>query len=82
LINRSFSASILKIFKHKNPILGWGSLGIIGLFGIILFTPFAKGLFSLGDVHLHDVMFALLAGISSMLLLEWIKPLFRNKAFN
>ncbi len=82
LINRSFSASILKIFKHKNPILGWGSLGIMGLFGIILFTPFAKGLFSLGDVHLHDVMFAVLAGITSMLLLEWMKPLFRGKAFN
>lgn len=82
LINRSFSASIRKIFIRKNPILGWGALGITGLFAIILFAPFAKELFGLGDVHFHDVMFALLAGISSMLLLEWIKTLFRNKAFN
>jgi Ca2+-transporting ATPase len=82
LINRSFSASILKIFKHRNPILGWGALGIAFLFSIILFSSFAKGLFNLGDVHFHDVMFALLAGIISMIILEWIKPLFRNKAFN
>ncbi len=82
LINRSFSASIIKIFKHKNPILGWGALGITVLFSVILFNPFAKGLFNLGDVHSHDVLFALLAGITSMVLLERIKPFFRNKAFN
>lgn len=82
LINRSFSASILKILKHKNPILGWGTLSLTGLFAIILYTPFVRGLFSLGDVHFHDVIFALLAGFISMVLLEWIKPLFRNKAFN
>ena len=82
LVNRSFSASIFKIFKHRNPILGWGSLGIFGLFGIILFTPFAKDLFNLGDVHLHDVIFAILAGITTMIILEWMKPLFREKAFN
>jgi Ca2+-transporting ATPase len=82
LINRSFSASIFKIFKHKNPILGWGALGIAILFSVILFNPFAKGLFNLGDVHFHDVVFALLAGIISMVILEWMKPLFRNRAFN
>ncbi|MBL8638586.1 MAG: cation-translocating P-type ATPase [Alphaproteobacteria bacterium] len=82
LINRSFSASIFKIFKHKNPILGWGALGIAVLFSVILFNPFAKGLFNLGDVHFHDVVFALLAGIISMVILEWMKPLFRNRAFN
>lgn len=82
LVNRSFSASIFKIFKRRNPILGWGSLGILGLFAIILFTPFAKDIFNLGDVHLHDVIFASLAGITTMIILEWIKPLFRKKAFN
>lgn len=82
LINRSFSASILKIFKHRNPILGWGAFGIAILFSIILFNPFAKGLFNLGDVHFHDVVFGLLAGIISMVILEWMKPLFRTKAFN
>ncbi len=82
LINRSFSASILKIFQNRNPILGWGALGIIVIFSIILFNPFAKNLFNLGDVHFHDVMFAVLAGIASMILLEWIKPVFRNKAFH
>lgn len=82
LINRSFSASILKIFKHKNPILGWGTIGMAVLFAIIFFTPFSKGLFNLGDVHFHDVMFALLAGLISMVLLEGIKPFFRGKAFN
>jgi len=82
LINRSFSASILKIFKHKNPILGWGTIGMAVLFAIIFFTPFSKELFNLGDVHFHDVMFALLAGIISMVLLEGMKPIFRGKAFN
>ncbi len=82
LINRSFSASILKIFKHKNPILGWGSLGIMVLFAFILFSPFAKEVFNLGDVHFHDVIFALLAGAISMILLEWLKLFFRKKAFN
>jgi Ca2+-transporting ATPase len=82
LINRSFSASILKIFKHKNPILGWGTIGMTVLFGIIFFTPFSKTLFNLGDVHFQDVMFAVLAGIVSMVFLEGIKPFFRGKAFN
>lgn len=82
LINRSFSASILKIFKHKNPILGWGTIGMTVLFAIIFFTPFSKELFNLGDIHFHDVIFALLAGIISMVLLEGMKPFFRGKAFN
>lgn len=82
LINRSFSSSLLKIFKHKNPILAWGALGILVLFSIILFVPFAKEVFKLGDIHFHDVLFACLAGIMSMILLEWIKPLFRKGAFS
>lgn len=82
LINRSFSASIVKIFKHKNPVLGWGSIGILGFFGIILFTPFAKELLGLGDTHIHDLVFAVMAGIAAMVILERIKPIFRAKAFN
>lgn len=82
LVNRSFSASILKLFKHKNPILGWGTLGITGCFAIILFNPFVKDLFSLGPVHFHDIMFALLSGAILMVLLEGVKPLFRGKAFS
>lgn len=82
LINRSFSASFFKIFSHKNPILGWGSLGMLCLFGSILFTPQLKDVFALGAIHFHDMMLALFSGVVLTVILEWIKPVFRSKAFS
>lgn len=76
LTNRTFSASILEAFQDKNPVLGWGALGIICIFGLILFLPISKELFGLGDIHGHDIAYALGAGLLSLIILEALKPIF------
>jgi len=82
LVNRSFSASFVYAFKDRNPILGWGALAVISIFGFLLFTPQSKELLGLGSLHAHDVGYAVFAGIILLFILEFIKPMFRKKAFS
>lgn len=72
LVNRSFGPSLVHAF-HRNPLLGWGALGVTALFGIFIYWPPARDLFSFGALHGHDIGFALLAGLTLLLALETCK---------
>jgi Ca2+-transporting ATPase len=46
---------------------------------LTLFWPFASGLFRFGPLHLVDLALALGAGVSLLVVLEFLKPLWRKR---
>lgn len=78
LVNRSFSPSLRMAFERKNPVLGWGTLGVAALFGLFLSWPPAKELFGFGPLHNHDLVLALSSGVFLLVTLEFLKPLFQS----
>ncbi len=81
LANRSFSPSLLLAFERRNPFLGWGTLGIVAVFTVLLFWPPAKELFGFGPLRGHDVVYALVSGFFLLIILEFLKPLFQRLMF-
>ena len=73
LSNRSFSASILRAFREPNPILGWGTFGMTGLFASLLYWPPAASLFGFGPFHGHDLVMCLTGGFALLVLLAALK---------
>lgn len=78
LANRSFSTSLVSAFKRPNPFLWKGAGGILCIFGIAMFWPPAQRLFHFGPLHGHDVTIAILAGMTLLLVLEWLKSIWRK----
>ncbi len=77
LVNRSFSTSLWRAFGRKNPFLGWGAVGIAGVFGLLLFWLPARTLFGLGPVYGRDMACAVMAGLVLLIVLEFLKPFFQ-----
>jgi Ca2+-transporting ATPase len=73
LANRSFNFSILHAFKDANPVLGWGALGMISFFAVLLYWQPAASLFGFGPFHGHDLIICLTGGFALLALLEALK---------
>lgn len=77
-VNRSASASLIKAFKRPNRALSI-VLPIVALtLGITLLWPAARALFRFGPLHLDDLSLALGAGLAVLVILELIKPFWRQ----
>ena len=81
LTNRSFSPSLFLAFERYNPFLGWGVMGLTGLFAALLSWNPAKELFKFGSLHGHDVIYALVSGFVLLIILECLKPIFQRLMF-
>jgi Ca2+-transporting ATPase len=77
LVNRTYSASILSAFKGNGPTL-WAVVGVS--FSLLLlsvtWSP-AERLFHFGPLHADDLAVTLLGGLIVLVLLDWMKPVFR-----
>lgn len=73
LVNRSFSASLIRAFVRPNRSL-WilTSIVLSLLVTAVLWSP-AQKLFHFGQVHLNDFVICIIASIFSLLVLETIK---------
>ncbi len=73
LVDRAGNASLFGAFRQRNSALWW----ILGTTSAILAAIFsivpARDLFSFGPLHADDVAVALLAGLSALCLLDWMK---------
>ena len=77
-VNRSASASLIKAFSRPNRALSI-VLPIVALtLGITLLWPAASALFRFGPLHLDDLSLSLGAGLAVLVVLELIKPLWRQ----
>ena len=73
LVNRSFSASLVRAFLRPNKAL-WILLGsVLAVLAISLFWPPASTLFRFGTLHWDDLAVSVAVGFFSLLVLEAVK---------
>ena len=73
LVNRSFSASLIRAFLRPNRSLRILFGGVIALLGIGIFWPPAQSLFGFARLHWDDLAVIAVTGLLSLLLLEGLK---------
>ncbi len=73
LVNRSFSASLLRAFGRPNRSLWILLSGVSTVLATALFWHPAQVLFHFGPLHWHDLALGLGVGVVSLVLLEAIK---------
>ncbi len=79
LVNRSFSASLRTAFRRPNPSLRWILAAVVAMLALTLLWPFASRLFRFGPLHLDDLALALGAGLLVVVILELLKPHWRER---
>lgn len=78
-VNRSFSASLVTALRRPNAALVWVLLAVTALLSLTLLWPMARGLFRFGPLHLDDLAVTLGAGVVVLVLLEVLKPIWRER---
>ena len=73
LVNRSFSASLIRAFLRPNRSLQILFGGVIALLGIAIFWPPAQSLFGFARLHWDDLAVIAVSGLLSLFLLEALK---------
>jgi Ca2+-transporting ATPase len=74
LVNRSYSASIIKALLRPNIVLGLVLASVGVMLALTLQWPFALELFHFGPLHMDDLAVTLAAGIGVLVVLEAAKP--------
>jgi Ca2+-transporting ATPase len=77
LVNRSFSASIWSALRRPNRALKYVLSGVVGMLVLTLAWPVARHLFRFGPLHADDLALTAGAGIAVLVVLEFLKPLWR-----
>ena len=78
-VNRSFSASVAIALRRSNKAL-WRVLVVVaGVLGLALFWPPARALFRFGPLHADDLSLCLGAGIAILVILNFLKPIWRAR---
>ena len=79
-VNRSFSASLITALSRPNRALALVLLAVTTMLGLTLLWPFASGLFRFGTLHVGDLTLTLGAAALVLVVLELLKPLWREQA--
>ena len=80
-VNRSFSASILDALRRPNRVLVIVLLLVATMLGSSLLWPAASDLFRFGPLQWDDLALTLAAAIVVLVVLELIKPLWRERIY-
>lgn len=78
LVNRSTSASLVKAIRRPNRALAIVLPAVVVMLGVTLLIPSVSSLFKFGPLHVDDLMVTLGAGAVVLLVLEFLKPLWRT----
>jgi len=73
LTNRSWSRTILTMFKEPNAALWWVVGGAVVFIGMVLCVPFLRDLFHFSRLHPTDLMICFVVGVASILWFEILK---------
>ena len=79
VVNRSFSASLRAAFRRPNPSLRWILAAVVAMLALTLLWPFASRLFRFGPLHLDDLTLVLGASVAVVVILEFLKPHWRER---
>jgi Ca2+-transporting ATPase len=78
LVNRPFSSSLLVALRRPNAFL-WSLLATVAVvLTVALSWPPAMQLFRFGPLHLDDLGLSAAAGLSILVILELVKPFWRD----
>jgi Ca2+-transporting ATPase len=78
-VNRSFSASLITALRRPNPALAWVLVAVVAMLSMTLLWPLTSDLFRFGPLHWDDLTVTLGAGVLVLLLLELLKPIWRER---
>jgi Ca2+-transporting ATPase len=73
LTNRSWTRTILTMWRSPNPAVQWIVLGAAGFLAVVLYVPSIQGLFRFSRLHTSDLMLCLTAGLFSIAWFEVLK---------
>jgi Ca2+-transporting ATPase len=79
LVNRSHSASIVTAFRRSNAALWRVLAAATALLALIVAWPPARALFHFGPLHADDLAICLGAGVAVLVVLDVVKPLWRDR---
>lgn len=74
-VNRSFKASPMAAFGRPKPALVFVLVAVAGILATANLLPAAQGIFRFGPLHADDLILTGSAGLTVLLVLEAIKPL-------
>ena len=75
LTNRSWSRTIVSMFKEPNAALWWVVGGAALMLTLVLTVPFLRDLFHFSPLHAADVALFVVAGVVSIIWFELLKVL-------
>ena len=75
LTNRSWSRTIVSMFKEPNAALWWVVGGAAVMLAVVLNVPFLCNLFHFSQLHATDVLLCIVAGVVSIAWFELLKLL-------
>ena len=81
LTNRSWTRPILATLRVPNPALWWVVGGAAVFLALALGIPFLRSLFSFGPLHVWELGFIAVAGMTSILVSESVKTTLFQKMF-
>jgi P-type Ca2+ transporter type 2C len=73
LINRSWTRTLVEMLRVPNTALRWVLAGTVVFLAVVLFVPFARGLFHFAPLHWGDLGLSLGAGMVCVLWFDLLK---------
>ncbi len=80
MVNRSWSRTMWTMLKEPNKALFWVIMGTAVMLPVVIFVPFAQGLFHFKTPHMPDALLCIAAGIVSVMWFDLVKLFRRPKA--
>jgi Ca2+-transporting ATPase len=77
LTNRSWTRTILNMWRSPNPAVWWVVLGAASFLGVVIYVPSIRILFRFSRLHAPDIALCLTAGMFSIAWFEALKMLGR-----
>lgn len=81
LTNRSWTRTILNMWRTPNPAVWWVVLGAASFLGVVIYVPSVQILFRFSRLHVPDIALCLTAGMFSIAWFEALKILERLRRF-
>ncbi|MGB9463983.1 MAG: cation-translocating P-type ATPase [Candidatus Acidiferrum sp.] len=79
LTNRSWTRTILDMWRSPNPAVWWVVLGAAAFLGVVLYVPSIQALFRFSRLHASDVVLCITAGMFSIVWFEVLKIAWRPR---
>lgn len=79
-INRSYTRSLIELFREKNAAVKWVVGGAASLFALILFVPVIRNVFHFDLLRAKDLLICFVAGAAGLIVFEIIKKIRKKSA--